>query len=173
MTSGWPSLGPGLNEFGGDWRAYEEHCYSVYDADFHNGPRPWPVPGQVLKIKRNPVLADGRCNTFWHLVTVGPDEAERIPDLSRCERISWPMEILKEFERVYPEPSSQKIVWWINVREGGRRYAIALADFSYVLIVADRSGYVLLWTGYPVEYENQRRKLAREFDAYWKKQGNG
>ncbi len=47
---------------------------------------------------------------------------------------------------------------------------IALEDFSYVVVLADRGKYVLLWTAYCVEKNRRRRKLEKEFKAYTKSQ---
>jgi len=47
---------------------------------------------------------------------------------------------------------------------------LALEDFSYVVILADRGEYVLLWTAYPVEYSSQKRKFEKEHEVFTKSQ---
>lgn len=173
MSGDWLALGRSLNDYDGDWTAYVDACYRDYEADFYNGALPWPVSGQRLSLKRMPVDADGRCNTFWHLVTEGQVEANRTPDLARLERIGWPMALLREFATTYPQPSSARICWWRNTRGRDSRYLLALADFSYVVVVADRKNYVLLWTAYPVERQHRRDKFQREYEDYWKSVGKG
>jgi hypothetical protein len=169
MSGSWPAPGRSLNDFGGDWETYVEACYAQYRRDFYNGgTRPWPVDGQDLRIKKLPEDERGWCNTFWHLVTEGAIEDERIPVLSRLERINWPVQILREFNQTYPARESAKICWWMNDRGTGKgRYVLALTDFSYVVVVADRGKFSLLWTAYPVEFTNRRNRLRREFDEYW------
>lgn len=173
MSDSWPEIGPSLNDFDGNWNKYLEACYEQYRIDFHNGPLPWPVANQRLNIKRMPVDQDGRCNTFWHISTEGAIEADRIPDLPRLERIAWPMAILREFAATYPKPSSEKICWWMNSRRREGRYILALADFSYVVVVAERNSYALLWTAYPVDRYHRQLKLQREFEEYWNRVRNG
>ncbi|GGD12548.1 hypothetical protein [Nocardioides daphniae] len=168
MNHGWPPLGLHLNDAGGDFWGYVDKCYQLYYDTVHVQPRPWPVPGQSLNIKRQPVDEKGRCNTFWHLVTEGEIEDERTPSTSRLERVGWPMALISEFNDIYPAAQSSRIRWWKTKRGAEERYAIALEDFSYVVIVADRKTYCLLWTAYPVEYESRRRKLRREFEEFWK-----
>ncbi|MNH30689.1 hypothetical protein D3C79_909980 [compost metagenome] len=46
-------------------------------------------PAKRLGLKRHPVI-QGKEATFWHMISEGNDEAERLPDLRRCERIRWP-----------------------------------------------------------------------------------
>ncbi|MFD4957913.1 hypothetical protein [Microbacterium sp. NPDC058389] len=170
VTDGWPPLGLSLNSVGGNWAAYEQACYDQYHGDFRLTQPAWPVPNQRLSIRRNPE-EDGRCFTYRHITTEGPVEANRTPDLARCERITWPRLILDEFATTYPTPSSERIAWWMNTRTSSRgvetNYLISLADFSYVVIVGSRPAYAMLVTAYPVEFRNRRDKLRREHDAYW------
>jgi hypothetical protein len=53
---------------------------------------------------------------------------------------------------------------------GDPRIAIALSDFSYVVILAERSGpngtYHLPWTAFCVERPHQRIKLEREWQKF-------
>lgn len=63
--------------------------------------------------------------------------------------------------------SSDPIVWWKNQRGAEHRYLLALSDFSYLVVVADRGDFVLPWTQYCIEREHQRCKCRREFEAYW------
>jgi len=53
---------------------------------------------------------------------------------------------------------------WRNQRNKDARVVIALDDFSYLVVLADRGRYVLLWTAYSVEREHMRRKLRKEYD---------
>ena len=42
------------------------------------------------------------------------------------------------------------------------RIVIALDDFSYIVVLALREGYAILWTAYHVEREHRRAKLRKE-----------
>lgn len=44
------------------------------------------------------------------------------------------------------------------------RIVIALADFTYIVVLADRGKYVILWTAYCVEQEHRRGKLRKEYE---------
>jgi hypothetical protein len=166
----WP-LEPGrdLNSFDGDWEAYCDYCYAEYYRDFYDTRPVWP-DGMRFSIKRHPEI-DGRCATFWHIVTEGDVEDARIPDMGRCERIGWPRAIVDEFCVCYPAPANPNVAWWRVYRNGESRVLIALRDFSYLVVVTERSEYVMLWTAFPVEHNNRRRKLEAEWRAYWGSQG--
>jgi hypothetical protein len=62
----------------------------------------------------------------------------------------------------------QQLPVWEQERNGQRRIAMSLTDFSYVLILAERTTKTgpmyLPWTAFCVEYNNQRRKLRQEWE---------
>jgi hypothetical protein len=62
----------------------------------------------------------------------------------------------------------QQLPVWEQERKGQRRIAISIADFSYLLILAERTTETgpmyLPWTAFYVEHNNQRRKLRLEWE---------
>ena len=145
-----------LTDHGGDWDAYLEAVYAAFVSDFVTNPPP-PFDGKRVGLKRHPRFKDKEA-TFWHFVSEGRAEEERLPDLRRCERIRWPRAMIDAV-------NSGRVAGWKNKREGEERYVLALPDFSYVVVLADRGGYVLPWTAYSVEYEHRRRRLRMEHEA--------
>lgn len=147
-----------LRACGGNWQAYEEALYACFRADFIDTIPSYP--DRRWAMKRHPEYK-GKEATFWHIISEGDDEAARLPDLRRCERIKWPRCIIDACR-------SQRIRLWEQRRGSEKRIAIATPDFGYLVVLADRGSYVLLWTAFVVEREHQRRKLEREYRA-WKK----
>ena len=152
MTAWLPALIL-LNDYGGDWDAYLEAIYGIFKKDFIDS-RP-NYDGMRVGIKRHP-MDGGKEATFWHLISEGRVELDRIPDLRRCERISWPRPMIE-----VKNPEAIKI--WKNTSRGETRVVIALEDFSYIVVLAERNDYALLWTAYYVEKEHRRRKLEKEY----------
>jgi hypothetical protein len=107
-------------------------------------------------MKRHP-LYQGKEATFWHIISEGEDEANRLPNFRRCERIKWPRCLIDAV-------ATNRVRCWKQVRKGDHRVAIATSDFGYLVILAERSDYVLLWTAYPVERKHEREKLRRQFE---------
>jgi hypothetical protein len=66
-----------------------------------------------------------------------------------------------------PAPPESPVVWWKSLRGNEWRYVIALRDYSYVVVLADRGDYVLPWTAYFVERPKRQIKLKNECDGYW------
>jgi len=142
-----------LDDYGGDWERYEEALYEAFRADFTNS-RP-SVAGQRVIWRRHPTV-NGRENTFWHLITRGPEEARRLRDERRCERIRWPRFLID----AYPHPRLRS---WRNRRRRGWNLVIALEDFSYAVVLGIRRDYMLLITAYFVGDERGRRRLRRQY----------
>ena len=152
-----------LGDFEGDWNAYEDVLYAAFAEDFLKTRPRWA--GKKVGLKRHP-LSQGKEATFWHFISEGKTEADRIPDLRRCERIRWPRPTMETFTDQRPGDGAP-VVWWKNERRGESRYLLALPDFSYLVVVADRGDYVLPWTQYCVERAHQREKYRKEYNAYW------
>jgi hypothetical protein len=76
---------------------------------------------------------------------------------------------MEGFDHTQPK-SESRLVWWKNQRGTNESYVLALADFSYVVVVADRGDYVLPWTAYCVEKPHRQQKLRKEYEVYWKAQ---
>jgi len=145
-----------LNDYENNWHRYFDVIYNFFRQDFVTS-KP-NFKGKRFALKRNPVI-NGKEATFWHIISEGGVEGERLPDLRRCERIRWPRPIIEEVR-------SEHVKCWKNKRKEEVRVVIALEDFSYVVVLADRGDYVLLWTAYCVEQEHRRQKLRKEYEAF-------
>lgn len=159
--AGVPSWLPPLHLFashGGNWSAYEEALYETFAKDFIRS-KPKPIAGRSWGLKKIP-LSKGKECTFWHFISEGENEDDRIPHMGRCERLCWVRPIIDRIGT--PDVSA----WEQRRRRNERRIAIALTDFSFVVVVADRWTYLLPWTAFPVETVHRRKKLRAEFAAF-------
>ena len=138
----------------GDWPIYMEAIYAIFKNDFVDT-KP-TFPGRRVGLKRHPIT-EGKEATFWHFISEGYAEEMRVPDLRRCERIAWPRPIIEAVQ-------SKSVYLWQTARGNEKRIVIALTDFSYVVVLADRGDYVLPWTAYCVERAHRREKLRREYE---------
>jgi hypothetical protein len=106
-----------MRDFGGDWKAYMEALYCAFAEDFLTSPPQWV--GKKVGLKRHPI-SQGKEATFWHFISEGKIEAERTPDLRRCERIRWPRPTMEAFTDQRPVTEAP-VVWWKNERRGEER----------------------------------------------------
>src|ERR1700734_3268653 len=88
-----------LEDYKGIWDLYINVVYKQFHKDFVES-KPY-FQRRPIFVRYHPSY-DGKGVTFWHLVSEGDQESERIPDLRRCERICWPRSIIesKEFMNV-------------------------------------------------------------------------
>jgi hypothetical protein len=146
-----------LTEAGGDWNEYVEQVYAWFYNDFIASQPSFK--GRRCVCKRHPQIR-GKAATFWHVISEGPVEEDRLLDLRRCERIRWPKPMIERF------PERGIVIWPSPRPKDKNRISIALDDFSYVVVLADRSQYLVLWTAYCVAQENRQQKLRREYERY-------
>lgn len=143
-----------LQEYSGDWERYIEAVYKYFKEDFIDS-RP-KFADKDVQYKRN-LRFQNKEYTFWHITSEGEEEDKRIPDIRRCERIRWPRPIIEHY-------SDDVLRCWTNKRRRERRIVLWLYEHDYVVILADRKNYVLLWTTYMVSYRHTREKLMREYE---------
>ena len=145
-----------LSDYEGNWERYLDAIYNYFKKDFIDS-RP-AFRGQRLGLKKHPI-EKGKEATFWHFISEGDNEEGRIPDLRRCERIRWPRPIIENAD----EPI---IKVWRNKRKNDNRILLWLESQEYLVILAERKGYLLPWTAYLVIEEHRKKKLQREYEAF-------
>ncbi len=145
-----------LGDCGGDWPRYLEILYSHFRHDFVDA-KP-SFQGVRLALKRHPVI-DGKEATFWHFISEGEDEAERLPDMRRCERIRWPRPVIEQADGAV-------VKIWREPRGGETRIHLWVESADYLVVLAERKGYLLPRTAYPVERERQKEKLRKRWERY-------
>jgi len=151
---------PELIQFTGNWESYVECVYQAFLDDIVNSDPMFqglPVRSQYRPPTQNKHFG------FWHLISEGAKEEERIPDLRRCERIRWINYLITNAERV------AQISWWEN-RRGSNTHVVIWHELeNFVVILAKRNRYYLLKTAYCAE-RNRSRRFAEERDKFWESQ---
>lgn len=147
-----------FQDYGGNWNTYVEVLYRYFKEDFVDS-KPH-FEGRRMSLKRFP-LEQGKEATFWHMISEGAIENDRLPDFRRCERIRWPKPIIEHSK-------DDAIKLWKNQRRGETRICLWLESENYLVVLADRGGYVLPWTAFLVEQSHRKKKLQREYEAYWR-----
>jgi hypothetical protein len=145
-----------LEDFEGNWDSYFNAIYAYFKQDFVES-RPI-FQGRRLGLKRFP-LTHGKEATFWHMIQEGKVEEKRTPGLRRCERIRWPRPIIEH-------DGDHTVKVWRNRRGSEKRVCLWFQQETYLVILADRGDYILLWTAYLVEQPHRQRKLQKEYEAY-------
>lgn len=101
--------------------------------------------------------------TFWHIVSEGGTEDDRLVSLERCRRINWIRPIL--------ENCQDDNIWrWVDIKNRSTRVKLWLRDPSFLVILDEGKTQYRLVTAYPVTREHTRTKLQREYEAFLKSQ---
>lgn len=155
MPDWLPELEP-FSHYGGDWPRYLKALHTFFQQDFvASKPR---FRGKRLGLKRHPEI-EGKEATFWHLISEGSEEAERLPDMRRCERIRWPAPIIENCDhdllKIWAEPKGKNL-----------RVHIWFEQESYLVVLDDRGDYILPWTAFYIERPHQRDKYYKRWQRY-------
>jgi hypothetical protein len=159
QSAGLPALFL-LEAFGGHWERYENALYGLYLDDMANAGLTFR--GSPIQYQFRP-LVSGKGFGFWHLITEGPDEHTRTPDMRRCERIPWIPWMIVNAEK------DLGVLWWENQRGSSTHVVLWLEQEDFVVVLAKRSGYFLLKSAYVLK-PYRRKSMEQEWKAYWKKQ---
>jgi hypothetical protein len=142
--------------FGGDWDQYLDALYAFFKEDFIH--RVAFFKAERVVLKRHPI-EKGKEATFWHLISAGSSEKDRLPELRRCERIRWPRPVIGQADDIV-------IKVWENKRSNEKRICLWLEKQEYLVVLAKRSGYIVLWTAYLVTTDHQKNKLQKEYETH-------
>lgn len=147
---------PAILPFTGDWEEYEDRLYNIFLSEIAQGGLVFR--GERISCRRLPV-DKGRWAAFWHLIQEGPIEEDRLPDLSRCERLRWIKYVIENWN------TDPNIEWWENRRSGGVSVLLWLNE-DYLVILARRDGYWLLKSAYQTTQAYRIKSLRLERDRF-------
>lgn len=147
---------PDLLPFHGEWHRYVDELYAVFVQEIVHGGLQFQ--GLPVKSQYRPPT-DGKGFGFWHIVSNGPSEAERLPDLRRCERIRWVAWVIKNVE------SEPGISWWENKRGSNFHVVLWLEEEDFAVILAKRNGYFMLRSAYTVD-AHRKKSFRREREEF-------
>ena len=145
-----------LEDCNGDWQKYEDALYTFFRADFVDSvPR---LRGLKVVLGRQN-LFKGKERIFWHIISEGDIEADRLPNLRRSERIRW-------IRCIIENASDADVKVWENQRGRDTRVCLCCGDWEYLIVLIKRPTHLLLLTAYPIEHDSTKRKLQKEYDEY-------
>lgn len=156
-----------LDDFGGDYKLYIEAVYNVFKQDFVINKTKFR--DEVLRLKWNPIFQD-KAYTFYHMTHEGKDEQNRLPDLRRCERMSWTNPTVEKCDtwslKIWPQirtgkgGKSNRLCIWLELED----------EPDYIVIIDVRDKYKLLWTAFVPQYPHEKRKKQKEYEKWLKTQ---
>lgn len=152
---------PDLITFSGDWASYENQIYDAFLDSFVRSD---------IRFLGHPVSAQYRPETngkhfsFWHTISEAPNrdnrnEADRIPDFRRCERVCW-------ISWAIGNAGSDGFKWWENRRGRETRVVIWAEQHDFAVVLAKRRDYYVLKTAYAEIKPHRRKTFEREWQEF-------
>ncbi len=142
-----------LQNFGGNWEAYKQALYQIFLDTIVDK---LSFLGLPISCRYFQPIGDMH-RSFWHMITEGDlDDEKRIPDLRRCERISWVPHLINHSDH-------SEILCWENKRKANINTVLWLPPESYMIILSKRRDYYLLTTCY-VHDSGKTRTNRREIE---------
>ena len=122
-----------------------------------------------VSYKKHPQIND-RHHLFYHLTTsnyefTAAGEDNRLPNIERCERIKWPKAIIENYLCI-ETCECQKLKVWRMKEKNEYRIKILFEDFNYLVVLAERSDYYLIWTGFHIDKKHRVDKYKKQYSLY-------
>lgn len=148
------------NDFKGDWSKFLSAVYAVFERDFKNSKPTY----QKLPVSYDAKLEDGKEAVFWHLICRDDIKTNnRELDLRRCERMPWLRPIIEH-------STDSTISIWKNRRQRKTSVLIWLEALDYLVVLVEKTKYMILVTAYCTDIKSKRNKLIKERNEYYKMQ---
>lgn len=146
------------SDYGGNLALYEKALYELFCQDFiYKHP---VFLGKEVKLKQQPMVTNrwinNRDSTYWHIISTEIKPGLREWDFNRSARVKWPKAIITA------DPGNN-LLCWTNKRGSDKRCLVALPDFSYVVILGERSNYYVLISAYCVDRAHTLEKLRNDY----------
>ena len=150
----------GYNDFGGDWNKFLAAVYSIFERDFKQS----KLNYGGLPVSYDSEIENGKEAAFWHVTTsTDASTQERVPDLRRCERISWLRPIIE-----HSDDKALKV--WREERRRGIRIHLWLEEFDHVVVLKEGPRAIALVTAFCVDSNHMRRNLKKRWEEFSGKQ---
>lgn len=145
---------PELLYFDGNWEQYRRQLSDVFRTQLSNGNPSFR--GTRITCKRHPET-QGEWLAFWHLISVGEQENDRLPDMRRCERLPWVRWIIDNAD------NDNDIDVWEHQNRRERNVYLWYRE-EYLVVLSQRRDYILLKTAFHTPQEGYKRKLRKQRD---------
>lgn len=122
-----PDWLPEQFSFDGEWSELLARFYARFLDDIVRSKLTFH--GRRVAVRKHPP-ADGMEYGFWHCISEGAIEAERIPDPERCRRIGWIRAIIENVD-------DPQVEHWVEERHGQTDHVLWFRE-EYVVILSER-----------------------------------
>lgn len=142
-----------LTDFDGDWQKYCEALYAIFKNDMLiHKPK---YNGKDVDVIHETIF-DGKERSFWHIVSHGKDDYNRVPDLERASRIPW----------LYPFINGGNCSHYLQYslyhdESKKNRVYLLCEETGYLVVLEDRIKYYKLITAFILDQKRLEKEKKR------------
>ena len=149
-----------LSDCDGDWAKYEDTIYQIFKSDMiDHRPTFNGKPVDIIHEK----LYKNKERSFWHIISEGEGDLNRLPKMERCEKVGWVKPLILD------KGNCEHYKLWIRYHDQSKknRYYIWCTDIQYMVILEDRHSHYKLISAFNV-MPYAVKKYQKEYDGYIK-----
>lgn len=152
------------------WNEYLDKLYEVFCNDFVE--RELLFEGKKVNYRKAP--KDGKYeHAFIHLthenvLHASDNPNDRVPDLRRAERIGWNRPIIENYRCQENCELCDGVLYYEQMYKKNVRAYLLFKDVKFLVVLEKRESYILLITGYYLDYDNALEKHIKKFEKYEK-----
>lgn len=157
-----------LDDYNGDWEKYNNSLYQLFKTDLLE---------KRITFKNKPIMfrinpkENGFEHAFIHLTckNITKDYTNvnnRTIDFRRSERLLWIRQIIEHYPCLENCINCNKIWYYEEVYKSNIRINLVLIDQRYKVILEERKNYILLITGYYLDYNKNIIKEIKKHQQY-------
>ena len=156
-----------LTDYNGNWDEYYSALYDIFLNDFiTTKPK---FKNKIVQTRKEPRFNQYE-HGFIHLTTVSnpdpKDMNDRLPDIRRCERISWNRKLIENHLCNEKVCVCKKIYYYEQKWKNTYRIHLVFPNARYKVILEKRPNYYLLITGYYMEYDYKIKKEIKKTEEF-------
>jgi hypothetical protein len=139
---------------------YEENLFAIYKKMYEES---------LFNYHKTPITMKhyppdyGKKSGFYHLIYQNYDstghDIDRLPNLERMKKVTWGRSII-DFNN---SAKCGRLLIYKNKRKREENICIFSECLDFLVILTIRKDYLLLKTAYPIEYENSRNDIYKEY----------
>ena len=156
-----------IDQFENNWEKYNKKLYEIFVRDFIENELYFE--NKKVNIRTNPKQNNYE-HGFIHLTCISTethlDLNDRIPDFRRCERIEWNREIIENYLCNQNCTNCKKILYYEHYFKNKVRIDLVFVDAKFKVILERRNNYILLITGYYIDFNHTIKKEIRKANLY-------
>ena len=158
-----------IDQYNNDWNKYNAKLYEIFLRDFIDNELYFET--KKVRVRINPKLGNFE-HGFIHLTCIGRDSKvdinDRIPDFRRCERIEWNRLIIENYKCANNCKNCKGILYYESYYKNNIRINLVFSEVRFKVILEKRPNYILLITGYYIEYNHTLRREEKRANLYKK-----